>query len=104
MPQAMRVRNQGSRGKGSKKLSTQPKQPTRAAKSNKKIVVEESDEGEGEDEDEEGEDEELFKVEKIVDHKLDKFGVPLYRTRWKGYGPSDDTWEPTVNVASTGHV
>jgi hypothetical protein len=97
----MRVRNR-SKGKGSKTQPTQSKQPTRAAKSHKKIVVE-SDEGEDDDE-EEGEDEELFKVEKIVDHKLDKFGLPLYKTRWKGYGPSDDTWEPTVNVASTGHV
>ena len=44
-------------------------------------------------------DEELFKVEKIVDSKVDKNGVPLYKTRWKGYSASDDTWEPTENVS-----
>jgi len=49
-------------------------------------------------------EEELFKVEKIVDSKLDKNGVPLYKTRWKGYSASDDTWEPPENVASTGHI
>ena len=48
-------------------------------------------------------DEELFKVEKIVDSKVDKNGVPLYKIRWKGYLASDDTWEPTENIALTGH-
>ena len=47
-------------------------------------------------------DEELFKVEKIVDSKVDKNGVPLYKIRWRGYLASDDTWEPTENIALTG--
>ncbi|KAL9184348.1 hypothetical protein ACHAXT_002434 [Thalassiosira profunda] len=46
----------------------------------------------------------MYQVEKIVDSKRGKSGAPLYRTRWKGYSASDDTWEPTENVASTGHV
>ena len=50
-------------------------------------------------EEDEADDEELFKVEKIVDSKVDKNGVPLYKTRWKGYLASDDTWEPTENVS-----
>jgi hypothetical protein len=101
MPRSTLVRrSQDSQGKGSKKLPAQPKQPTRAVKGRKQNVAVES----VEEEDEEGGDEELFKVEKIVDHKLDKYGVPLYKTRWKGYSASDDTWEPTANVASTGHV
>ena len=101
MPRSTLVRrSQDSQGKGSKKLPAQPKQPTRAVKGRKQNVAVES----VEEEDEEGGDEELFKVEKIVDHKLDKYGVPLYKTRWKAYSASDDTWEPTANVASTGHV
>jgi hypothetical protein len=97
MPHSTRVRrSQDSQGKGSKKHEA----PTPTAKSQKKYFPEESDD----EEDEEGGDEELFKVEKIVDHKLDRYGVPQYKTRWKGYGPGDDTWEPTANVASTGHV
>ena len=47
-------------------------------------------------------DEELFSVEKIVDSKIDKNGVQLYKCRWKGYTAADDTWEPTENVSSTG--
>lgn len=89
-------------GKGSKKRSAQSKQPGRAAKRQKKDyraeepVEDVEDQGDG--------DEELFKVEKIVGRKIDKNGVPLYKTRWKGYTASDDTWEPSINVASTGHV
>ena len=47
-------------------------------------------------------DEELFSVEKIVDSKIDKNGVQLYKCRWKGYTAAHDTWEPTENVSSTG--
>ena len=52
--------------------------------------------------DSEDNDEELFSVEKIVDSKIDKNGVQLYKCRWKGYTAADDTWEPTENVSSTG--
>lgn len=44
-----------------------------------------------------------FKVEKIIDSKKTKNGT-LYRVRWKGWSPADDTWEPIENVASTGHA
>ena len=32
-------------------------------------------------------------VEKILGHKVEK-GVHLWKVRWKGYGPEEDTWEP----------
>ena len=60
---------------------------------------------EEEEEEAGGGEEDHYKVEKIVDHwTKNKFGVPLYRTRWKGYTAKDDTWEPAANVSSTGHL
>ena len=42
--------------------------------------------------------EEVYEVERIVGHKkLGKKGV-LYRVRWKGYGPEEDTYEPEANL------
>jgi transposase InsO family protein len=32
-------------------------------------------------------------VQKILDHKIEK-GVHLWKVRWKGYGPEEDSWEP----------
>jgi hypothetical protein len=49
-------------------------------------------------------DKEFFRVAKIVDSKTGKNGKKLYRTRWKGYTPDDDTWEPLAHIAGTGHV
>ncbi|KAL3785160.1 hypothetical protein HJC23_013826 [Cyclotella cryptica] len=47
---------------------------------------------------------EEFQVETIVDSIVDRHGATLYKVRWQGYGPDDDTWEPLHNVAQTGHV
>jgi hypothetical protein len=49
------------------------------------------------------EEPELFKVKKIVGTKVLN-GVTLYKTRWEGYTPDDDTWEPLEHVAGTGQV
>lgn len=50
-------------------------------------------------------EDDLFKVEKILDRKRDKKnGATLYKIRWKGYDATHNTWEPLDNVASTGHV
>jgi hypothetical protein len=43
-------------------------------------------------------------VAKILGTKIGKNGVKLYKTRWEGYGPDDDTWEPLKNIAHTGEV
>jgi Chromo (CHRromatin Organisation MOdifier) domain len=39
-------------------------------------------------------------VERIVDAQSDDVGQPLYRVRWMGYSPEEDTWEPTGNLPS----
>ena len=36
----------------------------------------------------------IYEVENIVSHRLDKKGQYEYKVRWKGYKPEDDTWEP----------
>lgn len=41
--------------------------------------------------------EEEYEVEKVVGSKRTKAGW-LYRVRWKGYGPEEDTWEPKGNL------
>ena len=51
------------------------------------------------------ENEEFF-IDTIVSHKINrnkrhadaKDGDILYRVRWVGYGPKDDTWEPLPNL------
>ena len=50
-----------------------------------------------------------FYVEKLLDHKIAPFKerykkgpALLFKVRWEGYGPDDDTWEPYVNVKRTG--
>ncbi|KAL7535450.1 hypothetical protein ACHAWF_005172 [Thalassiosira exigua] len=85
--------NNGSDGRGSRKRTSETQQTSRPEKKRKK-----------KEETVEQPEEELFKVEKIVGHKVDKNGVSWYKTRWMGYTASDDTWEPLQNVSSTGHV
>jgi hypothetical protein len=38
-----------------------------------------------------------YEAEDIVDHLFEKNAI-LYRVRWKGYPPEDDTWEPPGNL------
>jgi hypothetical protein len=54
-------------------------------------------------------DEELYEVERIVAHRTiidnnNNNPVVVYKTRWKGWSTTDDTWEPSQNVARTGHI
>jgi hypothetical protein len=38
-----------------------------------------------------------YEVEDIIDQSMQN-GQTLYRVRWKGYGETDDTWEPEENL------
>lgn len=40
----------------------------------------------------------VFQVQDIIGHKEAK-GKLLYKIRWKGYGPSGDTWEPVDTLS-----
>ncbi|KAL2019205.1 hypothetical protein VTK56DRAFT_10005 [Thermocarpiscus australiensis] len=65
--------------------------------------VKNGDEGE-DNEEEAGEedeelDEEVYVVEKIMSHMIDKNGKPLFEVKWEGYEKkSDRTWEPEENL------
>ena len=39
-----------------------------------------------------------YEIEKVLDAGVADDGSILFRIRWKGYGPSDDTWEPEENL------
>ena len=62
------------------------------------------------DEQKNSEDKELF-IDTIVSHKQDRRrrirkarnDSVLYRVRWRGYAPDDDTWEPIANITRS-HV
>ena len=56
-----------------------------------------------------GDDEYL--VHSIIDHKTAPFPeryskgpALLFRVRWQGYGPKDDTWEPYVHLSKTAEL
>ncbi|XP_033002170.1 M-phase phosphoprotein 8 isoform X2 [Lacerta agilis] len=51
--------------------------------------------GGGLDSDEDEDD--VYEVEKILDVKTED-GKVLYKVRWKGYSPDDDTWEPEEHL------
>ncbi|XP_041454023.1 chromodomain Y-like protein 2 [Lytechinus variegatus] len=40
----------------------------------------------------------VFEVQVILDSRRTKGGEFEYKIRWKGYGPSEDTWEPEENL------
>ncbi|VDM69974.1 unnamed protein product, partial [Strongylus vulgaris] len=46
----------------------------------------------------EGLSEEVYEVEKILDHNDTDEGL-FYLVRWKGFGEEDDSWEPSENLA-----
>ncbi|XP_070189359.1 uncharacterized protein [Littorina saxatilis] len=50
-----------------------------------------------ESEEEESDEEDYFEVEKIMARRK-RNNIFVYRVRWKGYPPSNDTWEPVENL------
>ncbi|KAJ6662366.1 hypothetical protein lerEdw1_012530 [Lerista edwardsae] len=73
-----------------------------AAAAKEKTMPETGEAGDGQmaaeaaGESEEDEDD-VFEVEKILDWKIEG-GKTLYKVRWKGYSPDDDTWEPEAHL------
>ncbi|KAL2257618.1 hypothetical protein VTK26DRAFT_9390 [Humicola hyalothermophila] len=58
-----------------------------------------ADDEEGEEDEDEDLDEEVYVVEKIMSHMIDKSGKPLFEIKWEGYEKkSDRTWEPEENL------
>ncbi|GMT33506.1 hypothetical protein PFISCL1PPCAC_24803, partial [Pristionchus fissidentatus] len=51
------------------------------------------------DEDEK-EDDEIYEVERIIDHTVDDDGKLLYKVKWCNYGPEYDTYEPVENLGT----
>ncbi|XP_061484591.1 M-phase phosphoprotein 8 isoform X2 [Rhineura floridana] len=47
--------------------------------------------------DSEDDEDDVYEVEKILDVKTED-GKILYKVRWKGYSPDDDTWEPEEHL------
>lgn len=53
-----------------------------------------------------------FVMDQIISHKSNRSSQHIHRAlhktlypiRWYDYGPSDDTWEPTANLASSNIV
>jgi len=93
---ALSSRRKSGRGSSSRKRSSSSQAEPRNKKKQKTAAAAGSAAEEPE--------EPLFKVAKIVGIKSGKNGVKLYKTRWEGYSPADDTWEPLEHVGSTGHV
>jgi hypothetical protein len=40
----------------------------------------------------------VYDIDHIVERRLEE-GAWLYRIRWKGYPPEEDTWEAAVNIS-----
>ena len=40
----------------------------------------------------------VWEVEEIKKHRVDRHGGLQYRVKWKGYPASENTWEPEVNL------
>lgn len=70
-------------------LTARIKQLQSGALLNSPNVQETSDNG--------GYDSNVFEVDKVIGDKLVD-GTLIYRIRWKGYGPKDDTWEKEDNL------
>ena len=44
-----------------------------------------------------------YEVEKIVDRRK-RYGKMQFPVRWKGYGPEEDTWEPTASLRNAQRI
>ena len=83
-----------TRKKGRKQRKTKPKARTRQQKTS---IVPESARSTVE-QPPEATEEEHYEVQAIVDDKIEPDGQHLYKVRWKGYPPSEDTWQPETQT------
>ncbi|KYM98068.1 PREDICTED: chromobox protein homolog 5-like [Cyphomyrmex costatus] len=85
-----------------KEREMKPSKPSKADKSKrsrstKKQTHEEKGTDEESDPDEKGISKE-FEVERVIEVRFKKNGTKEFLIRWKGFGASDDTWEPERNL------
>ncbi|EEF32028.1 protein with unknown function [Ricinus communis] len=79
-----------------------PEQSSNSASDEEEEDEEEEEEEKGKDKDDD--DDEIFEVEKLLavcygdPNKVNKRGL-YFKVRWKGYGPSEDTWEPIEGLS-----
>ncbi|KAK4134979.1 hypothetical protein BT67DRAFT_441412 [Trichocladium antarcticum] len=60
-----------------------------------------ADDGDAASDADEDMDEEVYVVEKIMSHMVDKTGQALYEVKWEGYDKkADRTWEPEENLTA----
>lgn len=64
----------------------------------KKAKVDEDEDDEDGDEEDDGKE---YDVDKIIDVHFNKGGRREFLIRWKGWGPSGDTWEPEEHLNCT---
>lgn len=82
------------------KKPKKPKKPKRSKRGQAQEEVPTGEPGEGQGEAREepaGRQADEYDVEAIVGKKT-RAGVVLYRVRWEGYGPDEDTWEPSASL------
>ncbi|KAG8247555.1 hypothetical protein J6590_057846 [Homalodisca vitripennis] len=84
--------------KGAKKDLSKSKQETKESPDKNRKFSEKDDDDDDDDSVESVTDGKNYEVEKILEVHTRKNGSREFLIRWKGYRPSDDTWEPEEHL------